>query len=342
MKSGGLLWAGLGALLAGGALAAWLQFREKPAPAATAAASEAPPSELTVPGVIRARHVVLVGAPIDGTLEAMDLLDGQEVFEGQLLARVRSQRLDVELEEAKLEAERLQERVNSLDSQLIAARLEASRAEADAARARAALAIAEKDYLRQKTLLAEGATPRLTYEKAEREYQALKSEAEALAGMAQTTQARLEVTQKNLDEARRLLAEKERDLETVESRIQEGAIHSPVDGVLLSHRAGPGDEVTAEMKDLFQIAVSLAELNFVAPITPDQEKRVQAGQPVIIQIAELGGLPAEGVIKSASKGELVVEFTSPGAAVRPGLSAQARVPLAAVSEAPPRTSSESR
>lgn len=340
MKSGGLLWAALGALVAGGALAAWLQFREKPAPAATAAASETPPSELTVPGVIRARHVVLVASPIDGIVESMDVLDGQDVFEGQLLARVRSQRLDLELEEAKLEAERLRERVNNLDAQLIAARLEASRAEADSARARAALAVAERDYLRQKTLLAEGATPRLTYEKAEREYQTLKSESDALAGMAQAAQARVEVTQKNLDEARRLLAAKERDLETVESRIQEGAIYSPVDGVLIAHRAAPGDEVTADMKDLFQIAVSLAELNFVAPITPDQEKQLQAGQPVMIQVAELGGLPAEGVIKSASKGELVVEFTSPGAAVRPGLSAQARVPL--VSGPPPRTSSESR
>lgn len=339
MKAGGLLWAGLLALLAGGALAAYFHVRQKAvAVGMTATPQEAPPAELTIPGTIRARHIVAVGAPIDGTLEAMDLVDGQEVFEGQLLASVRSQRLDVELEEAKLEVERLQERVNNLESQLIAARLEASRADADAARARAALALAEKEYLRQKTLYAEGATPRLTFENAEREYQNLKSEFDAVSGMAQATQARLDVLQKNLDEARRLLAEKQRDQETVESAIREGLIHSPVDGILIAHRAGPGDEVTTAMKDLFQIAVNLVELNFAAAVTPEQEKHLAPGQPVILQIAELGGLPVEGAVKTVGKGELVVEFSSPDPAVRPGLSAQVRVPLEPVSGSTPHTS----
>jgi multidrug resistance efflux pump len=345
MKGSGLLWAALSAVVAGGGLAAFLQFREKaPPPAAAESPADPAPPELTIAGTIRARHVVPVAAPVDGVLEAMDLLDGQEVFEGQLLAQVRSRRLDLELEEAKLEVERLQERVNRLDSLLIGARLEASRADAEAARVRAALALAEKDYLRQKTLFAEGATPRLTYEKAEREYQALKSEAEAVAGMAQATQARLDVAQKNLDEARRLLAEKQQDLETVESTIQEGAIHAPADGILLAHRAGPGDEVTTAMKDLFQIAVNLGELNFTAPITSAQEKLLTPGQAVLLQVAELGGLPIEGKIRSAEKGELVVEFSSPDAAVRPGLSAQVRVPLKAAlrpSAPTPRTSSGS-
>jgi multidrug resistance efflux pump len=342
MKGSGILWAGVAALLAGSGLAAYFQFREKPQPEAAAAApAESAPAELTIAGTIRARHIVPVAAPIDGTLEAMDLLDGQDVFEGQLLARVRSQRLDLELEEAKLEVERLQERVNSLESLVIGARLEASRADADASRVQAQLAIAEKTFLRQKTLLAEGATPRLTYEKAEMEYQAIKSEADALIGMAQASQARVEVTQKNLDEARRLLAEKQKDFDTVESAIQEGAIHSPVDGVLIAHRAGPGDEVTSAMKDLFQIATNLGELNFTAQISADQEKRFEPGRTVLIQVAELGGMPIEGVVKSAANRELVVEFTSPDPAVRPGLSAQVRVP-AESSEPPPRTSSESR
>jgi HlyD family secretion protein len=340
MKGQRLIWAGLAAIVAGGAVAAYLQLREKPKTAAVAAPPpEAAPSELTVSGTIRARHVLTVAAPIDGTLEAMDILDGQEVFEGQLLARVRSQRLDVEMEEARLEVERLQDRVNSLDSLLIGSRLEASRADADATRARAALAIAEKDYQRQKVLLAEGATPRLTYEKAAREYLSLKSEADALAGMAQATQARMEVTQKNLDEARRLLAEKQKDEEIVEAAIQEGAIHAPADGVLIAHRAGPGDEVTASMRDLFQLAVNLGDLLFTAQITADQERLIEPGQPVLIQVAEAGGIPIEGRVRSAADRELVVEFSSPDPVVRPGLSAQVRIPLQTTTGSTRHTSS---
>lgn len=337
------MWAGLAALLAGGATAAYFQFRAKPQPAAATPAPATPdPSETTISGTIRARHVLPVAAPIDGTLEQIDLLDGQDVFEGQLLARVRSQRLDLELEEAKLEVERLQERVNSLDAMAIGARLEVSRADADAARARAALTAAEKNYRRQKALLAEGATPRLTYEKAEKEYESLKAETDALTGMAQASQARLDVTQKNLDEARRLLAEKQKDFDTVESAIQEGAVHSPADGVLIAHRAGPGDEVTSAMKDLFQIAVNLGELNFTAQISAEQEKLLEPGQTVSIQVAELGGMPIEGVVKSAANRELIVEFSAPAPVVRPGLSAQMRMPSAEPIERPPRTSSESR
>jgi HlyD family secretion protein len=269
----------------------------------------------------------MIAAPMDGTLEAVDLMDGQEVFEGQLLARVRNQRLDLELEEARLELERLQDRVNSLDSLLIGARLEASRAEADAARARAAFAIAEKDYLRQKMLLAEGATPRLTYENAEKEYGSLKAESEALSGMAQGVTARLEVTQKNLDEARRLLADKQQELDAVQSALQGSEIHSPVDGVLIAHRGASGDEVTASMKDLFQVATNLTELEFTAPVTEAQAKLLEPGQPVLLQVAEAGGFPIEGRIRSIAKQQLIVEFVSPDPAVRPGLTAQVRIPL---------------
>ncbi len=317
----------LAGLLAGTGVFVYQQRKPKEPAAAAPVQPAAIPSEITMTGSVRARNIVAVPAPTDGTLEAVELMDGQQVFEGQLLARVRNVRLDLEREEAKLELDRLQERVNSLESQLISGRLEASRADADATRARAEFTIADRDYQRQKMLLAEGATPRLTYEKSEKEYRTLKAESEALSDIASAVTTKLDITQRTLTDARRILAERTRDMEAVEGALLEGEVHAPVDGLLLAHRAGPGDEVNIGMRDLFQIAANLTELEFTAPLDPSDAKYIQPGQPALVQIAEAGNQALEGTVKSVTGGELVVEFISPSATIRPGLSAVVRIPI---------------
>src|SRR5262249_51857911 len=157
-----------------------LIVRRKPVPGAeqkqSAAASTEPANEVTLQGKIRPQHVIGVAANVPGFIETFLVEPGQDVYQGQVLARIGAQGLESTREAAAATLERAQEQVTRAEAGVAATRMEGSRSEADAQRARMALDRVEKVYARQRTLHAEGATPRLTYEKAEAEYNAAQKE----------------------------------------------------------------------------------------------------------------------------------------------------------------------
>ncbi len=317
-------WVVLGiAVVAAAAGAAW-QFRKAaPAPAAAPppSASAEPPS---FPGIVRARHIVPVAAPIDGVLEGLEVTDGQEIAEGQLLAHIRNNSLELEAQQAQEELAKLESRISSLESEAVSARLEQSRAEADSTRARLAFAAAEKDYARQKLLYSEGAAPRLTFEKSEKEYERLKAESTALTEIARQSGNRLQALQRQLDETRKQLAGRRTDFEDATERIQQSDIRAPVTGVLLSHRANNGDEVAGDLANLFEIAVDLTELTVAAEVPEAVAKDLQPGAPAWILLAETGPEPISGTIDTVQGTAVAIHFAAPSPAARPGLTAQVR------------------
>src|SRR5260370_39215837 len=103
----------------------------------------APPSpvrpslpEINLAGKVRAQQLINVAPPLEGIVGAFFAEVGQEVFQGQLLARITNQGLETGQQAAQKEAEVAQSKVNSLESEIVSARLGASPARADASRAR--------------------------------------------------------------------------------------------------------------------------------------------------------------------------------------------------------------
>src|SRR5271157_2310181 len=166
--------------VAGGGLS--LRYRRPaPAPPVRAAGSAVlPANQVTLSGPIRPQHVVGVGAQVNGVIEAFLADVGQDVYQGQVLARIGSQGLESSREAAASAVDHAQERVSRADAAAAGARLEQSRAEAEAQRARFAMERAESAFSRQQLLVSQGATPRLVYEKAEREYDGAKTEFEVM------------------------------------------------------------------------------------------------------------------------------------------------------------------
>jgi multidrug resistance efflux pump len=293
------------------------------------APSPSPPAgaEVSLPGKIRAHKVITVAAPIDGTIEFVAGDVGQEVYEGQLLAQIKNTGLETAHQEATAEAEQAQTRLNTLQGNLIAGRLEASRAHADASRSRTEFDRAEKAYLRQQMLYNQGATPRLVFEKAQKEFQLAQGEFQGLDQVARLADERIASLQKEVDGARRALAEKNQALEDAQQNLAACEIHSPVDGLVVARSKQPGEEVSQEVKDLFQIAVDLDWLEVVLEPEPPVLERIRPGQEALVQVAEIPteGLP--GKVREIKNGEVVVDFASPSPAVRPGLTAQVRIKL---------------
>src|SRR5260370_16175844 len=87
-----------------------------------------PPVEVHLSGKIRAQSVVSVAPPVEGTVGALFVDVGQEVFEGQLLARITNEGLETGQQMAQKILDNAQSRVNTLESEIVTARLEPSRA----------------------------------------------------------------------------------------------------------------------------------------------------------------------------------------------------------------------
>jgi len=315
------------AAIAAGALSRW---RRAPAPESTPpppAIVPAPVSELSLPGRVRAQHVVEVGPEVPGMLESLEVDVGQEVYAGQVLARISGAGLDAESERAKIAMEGARTRVSALEAALIVARLEASRARADATRARRQSEQLEKTYRRQEMLSREGATPRRKYEKAEQEFGNSRAEYESLDRVARMAEDRVADLMKQLDTERRILDDKSRQLDQAEAFAAATEIRSPVDGLVISRNGEVGREIGPETTSLFRIAVDPAFLEAVLEPEPPLLERTKPGLAALILSADLPGDGISGTVRAVENGQVVVEFVSPTPLLRPGMTVQVRVKL---------------
>jgi macrolide-specific efflux system membrane fusion protein len=289
--------------------------------------SAAPAGEISVVGKIWPQHVVPIPAPISGTLEQFFADVGQEVFRGQLIARIRNEGLESDREAAAAEVDRIRSRVGDLESSIVAARLEATRARADAARAKSAYEKAEKNHVRQQTLLRAGATPRLTFEASQRELESAKADYEALEPVARNADDRLSTMRADLDIARRQLQNKNEALEDAKADLAAGEVHCPVDGVVISRNGMEGGEVASGAQELFQIGVDLSQLEAVAEPEAPVLDRIKAGQAAFLQIEEIAGQGLPGSVREIRGAQVIVDFVSPNPAIKPGLTAQVRIKI---------------
>ena len=90
-----------------------------------------------ISGKIQPQDLIPLASPVEGIIDELFVDAGAEVYEGQLIARIRNGKLDSALESATAELEKVKTRVTTFEGSIIAARLEASRAEAEASRIKA-------------------------------------------------------------------------------------------------------------------------------------------------------------------------------------------------------------
>jgi HlyD family secretion protein len=328
MRGKWLLFAGIVILVGvGGGALSLLRRSTPPAQPGTPPAQPPLGPEIRFTGKVQASHLVAVPAATSGTIEEFMVEIGQDVFEGQLLARIRNTNLETAVDRAQLEYERAQTRASNLDGALIAARLEAARADADSTRARQDFEKAEKAYLRQQLLHKEGATPRLVFERTEKDYLAAKSEYESIREVAAHSDERVQTLVKEIDAARRTLDEKTGDLDQAKESLLATEVHSPVDGILVARRGEVGGEIDPAIPDFFQIAVDLSSLEVVVEPEPPALARIHSGQPATVRLAELGNEPIPAEVRAIKGAQVIVGFTTPSPAIRPGLTAQVTIKI---------------
>ena len=332
MRGKWLLFGGVTVLAAAmaGAIMMWKRS-QAPKPVVTAPVAQAPVlppgTELSLPGKVEAREVVSVQAPSDGTVDEYLVIVGEEVFEGQLLARIKNQALEGAQQKAKEEAERAQERVNVLESQMLASRLEASRVQAEMARLQDDFSRTERVAKRQEVLHANGATPRLTYEKAQKDFATAQAEYTTAQARAKGAEARVVSLTKDIEAAKKTLDEKNANLEDADSNLQATQIHAPVDGIILERKGEAGAELAVGEDGVFKIGTDLGQLQVVVEPEPAALAKLTAGMPATVILAEMGGEMLNAEITRIEGNKVYVLFGSPDPAIKPGVTAQVRIKL---------------
>ena len=323
-----MFFGGIAILLAvlAGALTVWKRQTIPVVPAVPVVAAVLG-GEISLAGKVEAREVVGVQAPSDGTIAEYLVMVGEEVFEGQLIARIANPRLQGEREKAKEVADKAQERVNALESQMLAARLDASRGQAESARVRDDYSRTERTARRQEMLQAQGATPRLTYEKAVSDFATAKLEFETATARAKGAEARVAALTKDIEAAKKTLDDRNAELEDADINLQATQMHAPVDGVILERKGEAGADVRIGEDGVFRIGTDLGQLQVVVEPEPAVLAKLQVGQPAAVILAEFASEQLNAEISRIEGGKAYVLFGSPDPAIKPGLTAQVLVKL---------------
>lgn len=298
-----------------------------PPPAAvTSAAIAAAQNEVTLQGKIRPQHLTGVGPAISGFIEAFLVEPGQDVYQGQVLARIGAQGLESEREVAQAALERAQEQAIKAEAGVTAARMELSRAEADAQRSRMALDRAERASARQQTLFREGATPRLVYEKTLKEYEAALKDNELIDATVRTGREHIQSGVDEVNAAKKAVAEKLAQLEEAQDNLSAAEVHSPVDGYVVSRKGEVGG--SAGLNDeLFQIATDLYALEVAVEPKAEVLKRIVPGQAALVLVLDLESAAMPGVVREIKDNQAIVEFSSALPSIKPGMRADVRFKL---------------
>jgi multidrug efflux pump subunit AcrA (membrane-fusion protein) len=177
-------------------------------------------------------------------------------------------------------------------------------------------------------LYGEGATPRLTYEKTEKEFNNARTEFESLDQLAKQAEDRITALMNDLTAAKRALEEKSEELEGASEDVRGAEVRSPVTGTVVARHGVIGDEIEAgsQSAQLFEITTDISALEVVLEPEPPILARLRPEMPALVILADVPE-PLNAVVQKIEGNQVIVAFTSPNSIVRPGMNAQVRVRL---------------
>lgn len=281
-------------------------------------------SEVTLSGKLRPQHIATVKAGADGDIDAFLVDIGEDVFEGEVLARIGASGLESQRNAAAATVTDAESQVARAEQNVANARMESSRAEADQQRSHAAMEKMRAVYERQQTLNQAGATPKLTWEKTQREYQNAQQEYDVMDKAARLSAGQVQVALNALSAAQKDVLDRNQELEAAQDNIQSAEVRSPVNGTVVARNGEVGKPAGA---DLFDIATDMYALEVALEPTPPVLERLRLGQQALVLILDLQNAGIPGQIREIKGSEVVVEFNCALPAVRPGMPVDVRLRL---------------
>ncbi len=260
-------------------------------------------AQVTANGTLSARGTVLVGAQVSGRVVELHADFNDKVTKGEIIA--------------KLDPQVLQAQVNqSLASVALAS--------ANVNKAQVAVADADRQLKRQKTLQEQQLVAGATVESAEVAYDT--SRAALLAAKASSAQAQANLAQAKLS-------------------LSYATIYSPVDGVVLSRAVDVGQTVAASLSapTLFTIAEDLGRMQIDTAVAEADVGRLTEGMNAQFTVDAFPGKLFEGIVRQVRNAptttsgvvtyDAVIDVDNPEKSLRPGMTANVTFVLQQVADA---------
>jgi multidrug resistance efflux pump len=282
---------------------------------------------LTLTGTLRAQHVVTFGTTSKGNIEAFMAEVGDEVGEGQAVARVGATNLEADRENATTAIQKAQDRVNQAENAVKEARLEESRSSAELERAKAVLQRESEFYTKQKVRIDAGAISRLEFEKSESEHQIAQQTVDVMEKAWRGAVNNIQATQEAEDREKIPLDAAVQKLQDIQAELDSTEVRAPVEGWVVARQGQVGQPAESAADQMFQVATDLAALEVVLDPKPEALKRIVPGMPALVLIPEVTDAAITGDVKAIDGKEVIVEFVSSMPAIRPGMKADARLKL---------------
>lgn len=258
---------------------------------------------VTAAGTIRPTNQVEIGSELPGMLRSVEVDFNDEVHAGQVLARLDTARLEAQVRQSK-------------------AAVDSSRANLQQTQAASRDAGSQLVRLREVRKLSSGKVP---------------SKQEMMNAETALERARAAVVS-----ARASVEEAEATLETQQSELGKGEIRSPMNGIVLTRNAEPGQTVTASLEShaLFTIAEDLSHMQLLVDVDEADVGQVQPGQeatftvdawpdrkfPAKVTQVRYGAKEQQGVVTYAA----VLAFDNSERLLRPGMTATAVIEVGKV------------
>jgi HlyD family secretion protein len=305
-------WGAVAAAVALVAAALWLMtLRPAAAPPPVdkkPVAAPARPMVQIVAGQIEARHTVTVELSKPGTIDEFLADVGQNVVEGQVLARLAT----ATAADAKASALMATEaKATAAKSAVGEAKLEAVKAKADAQHAKAQLAQARHVFEREQKLMEVGATPRNTLERAQREFEAAQAESVTMEEAWRQADNRAYAMADQLREATAASEAANKEDAQARASLAAAEIHAPATGMVVWRKGAE------EGKEIFRIALEMDQLRAVFAA-----EKVKQGEDVLITVAGVNIAPIRAVVSTLVStidgARAIADFASPSPAILPG------------------------
>ncbi len=240
----------------------------------TGCTEEADTSLIVASGHVEATEVTL-SSKVGGTLEWFELEEGDQIAQGQEIARMDT--VDFERALAAAEADRLlADSVLRLREEVLVAKI--AEASAQVARARADLDAAERDLRRFQALLDRGSGTEKTRDDA-------LARVEVATESVAAAEARLELLRsgsrpEELDEARARLAGVDARIAQIEQQIADANVFSPVSGTVTAKLAEQG-ELLRQGAPL-AVITDLSNAWLTAYVSAEDLGRIRIGQSATV------------------------------------------------------------
>ena len=286
-------------------------------------------SFVTASGEILAERYADVGSSVMGRVVELPVSEGQEVRDGDLLARIDPVQARSELEAAEAVIRALEAEAQSASEQVASSRAELELAEAQAREAMANLERLEKLFEQRLIPASELDTARAAAESRNAQVTAARAVVSRSEGAREAAQRRVSQARAQANGARDIL--------------QKTSIESPISGVVSRLQVREGEMVVIGIQNqpgtVLMTVSDLEELNAEVKVAEADVLRVQTGQPARVTLEALPGrsfagavtevgasaLPQLGTGAAAREFRVEVRLEDPEPGMRPGLTCDAEI-----------------